>query len=120
MTIVNGFEPFDWWQLLPAPLQIFSCTPSFLKKTVLPPFKNDFRIILSEIFLEHLFQNMFYAFRIYQSGNKKNVFQKRGFRMIFCLLNFLFRKYLLLTESLFQKHKKTVKSNFGIFEECRV
>ena len=35
---------------------------------------------------------------------KKNVLLKRYFIMIFFLSGFLFQKYSLLTESLFQKH----------------
>jgi len=40
-------------QLLPAPLQISSCTPS-LSERLFAPLKNDFQIVLSKIFSEHL------------------------------------------------------------------
>jgi len=102
-------------QLFPAPLQISSCTPSLSEKTVLPPLKNDFWIILSEIFSERLFQTFFMNYGFINLEIKKMCYSK----MIFFSFEFSIPKISLAYGTTILETPKTVKGSFCIFEDCR-
>jgi len=104
-------------QLLPTPLQISSCTLLFFEKTILPPLKNNFWIILSKIFSEHLFKmnSSFINLEIKKIWVPEKMFQNDFF--VFWIFYF---KISFAYRTTISETSKTVNGDFGIFEECRV
>ena len=114
----SSYSTIYTWQLLPAPLQISSCTPHFLKRLFCPLYK-----ITSKLFFPKYFKNVFSETCFMNSGfinleikimySKKNVLEW-FLPSRFCILEISFPYGTTIS-----KIPKTIKDNFCIFEECR-